>query len=75
MASKINELDVIALLRDIPEHDLRAGQTGTVVYVHNDGEAYEVEFPLHPRKSAIETVKAADLLKLLNLDARRAQAG
>ena len=75
MASNIADLDIVALLRDLPDLGLRAGQTGTVVYVHNDGEAFEVEFPLQPRNSAVETIDAADLLKLLNLDTRRAQAG
>jgi hypothetical protein len=75
MGEPLRELAIVALLRDLPELGLRAGQTGTVVYVHNAGEAFEVELPLQPRKSAVETVDAADLLKLLNLDARRAQAG
>lgn len=75
MASKIKQLDVVAVLRDIPDLGLSAGQTGTVVYVHGDGEAFEIEFPLDPRKSVVETLQGTDLLKLLNLGSQRAQAG
>jgi len=75
MAEQIKELDVVALLRDLPEAGLCAGQTGTVVFVHNDGEAFEIEFPMEPLRSVVETVEAGNLLKLLNLSARRAQAG
>ncbi len=43
----IEELDRIVLLVDIPEHDLRAGDVGTVVDVHTKGPpgtGYSVEF-------------------------------
>lgn len=40
----IDELDIVALTRDLPEHGLKRGDTGTVVLVHKDGAAYEVEF-------------------------------
>lgn len=40
----IDELDIVALTRDRPEQGLRLGDTGTVVLVHEDGAAYEVEF-------------------------------
>jgi hypothetical protein len=40
----IGKLDTVVLARDIPEHKLRAGDIGTVVHVHRDGDAYEVEF-------------------------------
>jgi hypothetical protein len=42
--SAINELDVVALTCDLPEHKLMRGDVGTAVLVHNDGAAYEVEF-------------------------------
>jgi hypothetical protein len=38
----IEELDVIALRTDHPEHGLVAGEKGTVVMIFDD--AYEVEF-------------------------------
>lgn len=38
------ENDLIALRVDLPEHRLRAGDTGTVVSVHGKNDAYTVEF-------------------------------
>jgi len=40
----IKELETVALTIDIPKYNLRVGDVGTVVMVHNNGEAYEVEF-------------------------------
>jgi uncharacterized protein DUF4926 len=40
----IQELDTIVLTRDIPTERLRKGDLGAVVFVHQDGAAYEVEF-------------------------------
>jgi hypothetical protein len=43
----IEELATVVLLIDIPEHDLRAGDVGTVVDVHTQGApgaGYTVEF-------------------------------
>jgi hypothetical protein len=36
--------DSVVLLRDLPEHRLKAGDIGTVVLVHDGGAGYEVEF-------------------------------
>ena len=41
---KIKLLDVVALTEDIPEHNLKRGEVGTVVEILSDGEAFEVEF-------------------------------
>ena len=41
---KIELLDVVALAQDIPEHNLKRGETGTVVEILSNGEAFEVEF-------------------------------
>lgn len=43
MSSDIRELDVVALLRRIPDKGLLAGQVGTVVEVLDEG-VFEVEF-------------------------------
>jgi hypothetical protein len=43
MSSKIRELDVVALLRDLPEARLVKGQVGTVVETLGES-VYEVEF-------------------------------
>ncbi len=40
----IKELDCIILTEDIPYLNLKKGDMGTVVFVHNSGEGYEVEF-------------------------------
>lgn len=41
---KIKLLDVVALTQDVPDHNLKRGEVGTVVEILSDGEAYEVEF-------------------------------
>jgi hypothetical protein len=40
----IQILEVVALTDDVPEHNLRRGQVGTVVDVLGGGRALEVEF-------------------------------
>lgn len=40
----ITELDRIVLTTDLPEHNLKEGDIGTVVLVHQNGQGYEVEF-------------------------------
>jgi len=40
----VKELDTVILARDIPEQKLRTGDIATVVHVHRDDAAYEVEF-------------------------------
>lgn len=42
----MNELELVALKRDIPEHGLVRGHVGTVVHIYDDGAGYEVEFIL-----------------------------
>lgn len=43
MDRKIQELDVVALLKDLPERKLIAGQVGTVVEILDEG-VFEVDF-------------------------------
>jgi ATP-dependent exoDNAse (exonuclease V) alpha subunit len=77
MDKTIREHDGVVLLRDLPEENLVAGETGVVVYVHKNADAFEVEFP-NPSGSPryiVETIQASDLMKLLNLGVRRAHAG
>ena len=40
----MRELELAALRRDLPEYGLVAGDIGTIVFVHANGAAYEVEF-------------------------------
>ena len=41
---KIKLLDVVALTQDVPGHNLKCGEVGTVVEILANGEAFEVEF-------------------------------
>ena len=41
---KIRLLDVVVLTQDVPKYNLRQGESGTVVEVFANGEAFEVEF-------------------------------
>lgn len=54
----INELDLVTLSTDLPEHGLSQGASGTVVHVYKDGQAYDVEF-LNPegRTVAVATLE------------------
>jgi hypothetical protein len=40
----ITEHDCIVLTQDMPDAGLQTGDVGTVVHVHRDAAAYEVEF-------------------------------
>ncbi len=56
----IAEHERLILTADLPEHGLEAGDVGTVVYVYDDGLAYEVEFfTLGGETAAVATVEAA----------------
>jgi hypothetical protein len=58
----IKELDMVVLLRNLPEHRLQAGDLGTVVMVHQAGAGFEVEFTtLVGETLAVVTVPAGDL--------------
>ena len=41
---EIKLLDVVALTQDVPEHNLKRGEVGTVVEILSNGEVFEVEF-------------------------------
>jgi hypothetical protein len=58
----IREHDCVVLTQDIPDEDLRAGDVGTVVHIHREGAAYEVEFmTLTGRTIAVVTVLPSQL--------------
>jgi hypothetical protein len=62
----IKLLDVVALLKDLPELNLYRGQVGTIVEVYEPG-VFEVEFSdLNGRAYAIETLTANQLMVLHN---------
>ena len=41
---KIKEHDCAVLTADLPGEKLKTGDVGTVIHIHKDGVAYEVEF-------------------------------
>jgi hypothetical protein len=56
-----NLLDTVVLDRDIPEHDLRRGDLGAVVDIH-DSNGLEVEFVLASGKTqALLTLNVTDV--------------
>ena len=63
-------LDVVALLSDLPEHDLVRGQVGTVVELL-DG-AYEVEFSDDEGKTYAELAIEPNQLLVLHHQPQRA---
>lgn len=55
----IQELDRVALTRDLPEHGLMTGDIGAVVGVHAGGKGFTVEFlSLGGETVAIVTLRA-----------------
>ncbi len=60
----IKELDIVALLKPMPEHHLGKGTIGTIVHIYNQNN-YEVEFAdLHGQTFALLTLSAQDILLL-----------
>lgn len=60
----ISVLDVVALLADLPEHDLVRGQVGTVVELLDD--AFEVEFSDDEGRTYAEVALKAETLLVLH---------
>ena len=59
---KIKEHDCVVLTKNLPEENLEAGDVGTVVHIHKNGVAYEVEFvTLAGSTVAVATIEASDL--------------
>ena len=64
-ARAIDELDLVALERDVSEHSLRKGDVGTVVHCYADGRAYEVEMMTGDgRTVAVLTLSRAEVRPL-----------
>jgi len=58
----IHEHDCVVLTANLPSENLEAGDVGTVVHVHREGKAYEVEFmTLAGGTLAVATVMADQL--------------
>jgi hypothetical protein len=55
---KIKEHDCVVLTADLSGEGLKAGDVGTVVHIHKDAAAYEVEFTtLDGRTLTVATVE------------------
>ena len=62
----IAELDRVVLTEDLPEYGLQAGDIGTVVLIHHEGEGYEVEFAaLDGETLAVTSVLASQVRPVL----------
>lgn len=65
----IKELDIIVLAKDLKEHHLKRGDVGTVVYVYENGAAFEVEFVTGEGKTiALATLAAKDIRPMRRMD-------
>jgi hypothetical protein len=40
----LHELDAVALVKDLPAHQLKVGDVGTIVHAHDSAGPFEVEF-------------------------------
>lgn len=70
MRNSIKLLDVVALTVDLPEHDLRRGQVGTVVEILGAGAAFEVEFADREGRTFESLGLRPDQIMILRYDRR-----
>jgi hypothetical protein len=61
----IRELDSVVLMRDLPEHGLRAGDVGVVVHVYGEGIGFEVEFVTGDGKTVAVVTLSRDEVRLI----------
>ena len=75
----LEEHDRVVLTDDVAHPDLRTGDVGTIVHVHRNGEAFEVEFlTLDGQTAALATVQSSQVRPVTGADithARELQAG
>jgi hypothetical protein len=58
----IKEHDRVVLKKEIPEQGLKTGDVGTVIHVHKEGAAFEIEFvALDGETLAIATLEASQV--------------
>ncbi len=67
--NKINDLDLVALKKDLEDKSLVAGTVGTVVYSYNNPKVFEVEF-MNASGGTISTMtlKSSDIRPLKQND-------
>jgi hypothetical protein len=68
METKIDTFMIVALTVDLPTYHLRAGDTGTVVDIINDGQAYVVEFITLLGKTVAVVEIASDAIRRIEQD-------
>lgn len=70
----LGEHDRIVLTEDLRDDRLKGGDVGTIVHVHRDGEAFEVEFlALDGNTAAVATVPASRLRPVTGADLTHAR--
>ena len=70
----IEEHDCVVLTKNVPEEGLETGDVGTVVHIHKDARAYEVEFmTLTGQTVAVVTLLAGDVRPLSRRDLAHAR--
>ena len=81
MTHMIDELSQVVLLVDIPEHQLRVGDVGTVVDVHSGtdaapGTGYSVEFATMSGDTiAVPELEAGDIRPVRSTDIAHVREG
>ena len=71
MEDTIQPLEVVALIVDIPERNLRRGQVGTVVDILGGGKALEVEFSDRNGRTYASLGLRPDQVMVLRYEQRR----
>ena len=70
----MKEHDCVVLTEDLAAERLQAGDVGTVVHVHKDGAAFEVEFvTLTGRTVAVVTVETKQVRPVASRDLSHAR--
>ena len=70
----LEEHDRIVLTDDVADQCLKAGDVGTIVHVHRDGEAFEVEFlTLDGHTAALATVSSSQVRPVTSADITHAR--
>jgi len=71
----IRELDSVVLTTELPAYGLKAGDIGTVVLVHGESEAYEVEFiTLEGETLAVISLSAAQVRPIAHREIAHARS-
>jgi hypothetical protein len=74
MENLAQPLEVVALTVDLPEHNLRRGQVGTVVEILAQGKAFEVEFCDRDGRTYASLGLRPDQLMVLRYEPQRRSA-